>query len=286
MTMPAQRMKAGGLADDDGAVIESAHCFGPGLVGVLTRPRGGAVRHTGVILYNAGLVHRVGPFRGYVQLARMLADRGFPVLRFDQSGLGDSPASQAVSAMRRRLEANAAMTLLMAETGAERFVLGGICSGADDAFHIAATDPRVRGLLLLDGLAYPTPGYWWRYLLPRLLDLPKLWQLLRGIGANEPGMEDYRDFPSRSDAVRQLAEIVARDVRVLFLFTGGAYRYFNHRQQLAACLGAAAHSPQVSLEYWPDCDHTFYLRRDRARLHQAVASWMRAQFDDAGGTAS
>lgn len=278
-------MEAEDRADDD-AVIESAHSFGPGLVGVLTRPRGMAVRHTGVILYNAGLVHRVGPFRGYVQLARMLAGSGFPVLRFDQSGLGDSPAGEVVSAMRRRLEANAAMTLVMAETGAERFVLGGICSGADDAFHVAAVESRVCGLLLLDGLAYPTPGYWWRYLLPRVFDPPRLWQLLRRIGANEPGMDDYRDFPSQSDAVRQLAEMVARDVRVLFLFTGGAYRYFNHRQQLAACLGAAARSPQVSLEHWPDCDHTFYLRRDRARLHRAAASWMRAQFGDADGAAS
>jgi len=44
-----------------------------------------------VVLLNAGLVHRVGPFRLYVPLARTLAAAGFPVVRFDQPGVGDAP---------------------------------------------------------------------------------------------------------------------------------------------------------------------------------------------------
>ena len=44
-----------------------------------------------VVLLNAGIVHRVGPNRMHVLLARALAAAGIPSLRFDMSGIGDSP---------------------------------------------------------------------------------------------------------------------------------------------------------------------------------------------------
>lgn len=280
--------QAGSIERADNGLGESAHRFGTGLIGVLSRPRGGApstAARTAVILLNAGLVHRAGPFRGYVQLARALNASGFAVLRFDQSGLGDSPVSPLASAERRLGEVQAAMALLQAETGAEQFVLGGICSGADDAFHLAVGDERVVGTVLLDGLAHRTAGFWLRHLWPRLLDSRRLWTALRNRSAHQPGLDDYRDFPPRALAARQMAQLVARDVRMLFIYTGGAYRYFNHRGQLAACLGKAARAPQVSLQHWRDCDHTFYLRQDRLRMQQAVTAWMQAQFDGNRGGA-
>jgi len=150
------------------AAGESVHRFGDGLVGVVSHPRGQA-RRTGVVLFNAGLVHRAGPFGGYTQLARMLAALGFPVLRMDHAGLGDSAPCTVSTAERRVSELRAALELLSAQTGAENVVLGGICAGADEAFHMS-DDPRIAGLVLLDGLAYRTPGYWWRYLLPRIFN--------------------------------------------------------------------------------------------------------------------
>ena len=65
--------------------------FGDGvqLSGVVTEPSGPA-RSTGVLLLGAGLLHRVGPARLHVELARALAAAGLPVLRFDYSGIGES----------------------------------------------------------------------------------------------------------------------------------------------------------------------------------------------------
>jgi pimeloyl-ACP methyl ester carboxylesterase len=265
---------------------ETAHGFGDGLVGVLHEggrnagdddARDTAARDTAVILLNAGMVHRIGPHRGSVELARGLAGRGWPVFRYDQSGLGDSPLSRHASVERRLLELRAAMDLVAERTGARRFVVGGICSAADHAFHLANVEPRVGGVLLLDGLAYPTPGFWWRHLLPRIFKPAKLWRWWRSRGA-EPDMANFRDWPTRNEATARLAGMVERDVRLLFLFTGGAYRYYNHAGQLAACFGAAVRSPQVSTAYWPECDHTFYLQRDRLRLQDAVAAWLQDQF--------
>jgi len=256
---------------------ETAHVFGDGLVGVISQGASHAPRDTAVILFNAGMVQRSGPHRGSVQLARALAGKGFPVLRFDQSGLGDSPVSTRPSTDRRQAELRAAIDLLARETGARRFVVGGICSAADNAFRVGGGADAAHGLLLLDGLAYRTAGYWWRYLPPRVFHPGKLWRWWRQ-RKTQADMANFRDFPTRAEAGAQMADMVARDVRLLFVFTGGAYRYFNHARQLAACLGKAARSPQVSMAYWRDCDHTFYRQRDRLRLQALVASWLEREF--------
>lgn len=256
---------------------ETVHVFADGLVGAITHPVGRVERKdTAVILFNAGMVQRSGPHRGSVQLARALAERGFAVLRFDQSGLGDSPVSAQASGNRRGEELAAAIDLLVAETGARRFVIGGICSAADNAFRLAAIEPRVHGLLMLDGLAYRTPGWWLRHLPPRLRPR-KLWNWWRQRGPGDD-MANFRDFPTRAQAAAQMQAMVARGMRMLFVYTGGAYRYFNHAGQFAACLGRAARSPRVSLAYWPDCDHTFYLARDRARLQALAGDWLEREF--------
>lgn len=260
---------------------ESVHSFGHGLVGVITRP---AKPSTGpaLLLLNAGLTRHTGPFRMHVVLARALAEAGFAVLRFDQSGLGDSDAPAGGDGERRHREIDAAMRLVTEQCGTRRFVLFGLCSGADDAFHVAAADPRVAGAILLDGLAYPTLGFWLRHALPRLLKFGKVLRLLVSRRSGGPSLADFRDFPTRSEARRMLAAMVERDARLLFVFTGGAYGYFNHRAQLPACLGRAADASQVRLEFWREYDHTFYLPKHRRVLVSCACRWMKEQFPHTG----
>jgi len=259
-----------------GGWSESAHVFGDGLVGVLARPASPVPPRAALVLFNAGLVHRVGPFRSHVELARRLAGEGFAVLRFDQSGLGDSALAPAALADARRAELLAALALVQSESGAERFVIGGICSGADDAFALADADPRIAGVLAIDGLGYRTPGYWLRHVAARLRPR-KLWGVLQHLRGSA-GRGVLRTFPPRAESARRLAMLVNRGVQLLFVYTGGAYRYCNHRGQLAAALGTPARARAVVATYWGDCDHTFYLRHDRERLAAAVSGWMHARF--------
>ena len=72
---------------------ESPLAFGRShrLFGLLTEPVDGASGPT-VIMLNAGLIHRIGPRRIHVHLARRLAASGLRVLRVDLSGIGDSEA--------------------------------------------------------------------------------------------------------------------------------------------------------------------------------------------------
>jgi len=267
-------------------VMETLHGFGDGLVGTLSRLPGRAPRRTALVLLNPGLLRRTGPFRLYVQLARRLAAQGFVVLRFDQSGLGDSALSPRVSEHLKRDEIAAAMDLVTRETGVSRFVLGGLCSGADDAFNIAPLEPRVAGIILLDGVSYPTRGHWLRHYLPRLLSPARVLRFLRrrlgGPAAAQaaPGNEDLRDFPRRAEATRRLESLDERGVQALLLYTGGAAYYHNHRRQARECFGKVMRSPRMTTDYWPECDHTFYLRAHREKLFARLAEWMVARFPD------
>jgi pimeloyl-ACP methyl ester carboxylesterase len=104
------------------------------------------------LFLNAGVTHHVGPNGLYVRMARALAQQGFPSLRFDYSGLGDSgrradamPAAESVA-----IETSEAMDLLVQTRGVKSFVPIGICSGAINAFVAAQSDVRVSGAVLIN----------------------------------------------------------------------------------------------------------------------------------------
>ena len=108
-----------------------------------------------IILASAGTVHRIGPHRLYVALARRWAALGFHVLRLDLSGIGDSPAAddgvENVTYPRDGfLDLGEAMDWLADAASAERFIVAGLCSGGDFAFQMGLRDPRVAGAVILN----------------------------------------------------------------------------------------------------------------------------------------
>ena len=198
------------------------------LLGIVTEPPRDVASESapGVVLINAGLVHRIGPNRLYVKLARQLAALGLPVLRFDLSGLGDSRARTDGVPIDERavVETRTAMSYLASTRQLERFVLVGLCSGADDAFRTACADPRVVGLLLIDPCLYPSTshtvhGYLRRLIRPRawvslLTGKSDLWkrvgQLARPAspGAATEAAWDWKQIPG--DELRTGLETLAR----------------------------------------------------------------------------
>jgi pimeloyl-ACP methyl ester carboxylesterase len=157
VTRPAAA--APGILEGD-AYTEEPILFGPNqrLFGIHVRPRGGArpraSTRPAILMLNAGTVHRIGPHRFYVGMARELAGMGFDVLRVDLSGIGDSPNTTTPENITYPGEAEAdvrlAMDLMTARTGATRFVLAGLCSGADIAFQLGIKEKRVAGVVMMN----------------------------------------------------------------------------------------------------------------------------------------
>ena len=225
-----------------------------------------------VVLLNAGLVHRVGPFRLYVPLARTLAAAGFPVVRFDQPGVGDAPNKDDPDEAR-------VMSRIFDELAGilytNDFIVGGLCAAADLAWRVAHQDRRVRGLLLLDPVALG--GFWFQLGKIRLFMRRKastwLSMIQRSFNRKKPANTDFRDWPKSEEVRAEFEKFIADGIAVLAIYTGGAAPYFTHARQIDTTFGGAARDPRAQFEYWPECDHTFMLSTDQARLIDTIKRW-------------
>jgi pimeloyl-ACP methyl ester carboxylesterase len=276
---------------------EKALLFGrsKSLVGILTEPPRGtpAGSRPGVLLLNAGVLHRVGPNGMYVAIARALAAQGFPVLRFDFSGIGDSdPRRDALSGDDAALEETRdAMDALAAAKGVSTFVLMGLCSGADNAFLIARIDERVVGAVMLDGFAYRTVGFTRRYWMQRLRS-GRAWRRLLAdpaalLGAvrkltrsateeatAEPGPQAMfvRAFPPKERAMADCAAMIERGVELCFVYSAGQYLFYNYREQFDDAFRGLDYKGRVHVEYFPEENHTYTRRSHLALLVAAIVA--------------
>jgi pimeloyl-ACP methyl ester carboxylesterase len=142
-------------------MIEEAILFGEkkSLVGILTIPPEEHMEagDVAVILVNSGILHRVGPGRVYVKIARELAAIGFTAFRFDFSGIGDSkPRLDNLPFSKSSVdETQRAMDMIEKKRGIRRFILIGGCSGARVSLAAACSSPRILSSILIN---YPLDG--------------------------------------------------------------------------------------------------------------------------------
>lgn len=156
------------------------------LFGVLHRGKAGARRGV-VIVVAGGPQYRAGAHRQFVTLARRLATLGYPVLRFDLRGMGDSSGTHlgfqhAAPDLRAAIDA-----LLAHEPGLAEVVLFGECESASGILFYAYRDPRVKGIALVNPWVR-TEGIQAEvmlkhYYLRRLLE-PDFWLKVRSGGFN------------------------------------------------------------------------------------------------------
>lgn len=272
---------------------EQAHLFGEGksLVGIVTEPVAEkASDRPGVLLVNAGLIHRVGPNRMYVELARTLAGQGFTALRFDLSGLGDSaPRSDGMPIDARAVvEAGQAMDSLGGARKLKRFISIGLCSGADDSVRIALADPRVTGVVLIDSFYQASSGFIVRSYLPKLLRLDSWVKLFTGrselwggvLRALRRKFGSGADAPSRDwntigadELLTGLASLVDRGVNVLLVYTGRGAACYQYRTRFKPTIDRLAREGSLRVEIFDDSDHVFSRRADRRELARVVCDW-------------
>jgi alpha-beta hydrolase superfamily lysophospholipase len=260
---------------------ESCWQFGPRnqLAGIVTEPAM-ARRRVGIVLVNAGLVPKSGPFRLYSELARRLSEDGFATLRFDLGDIGDSRGGHVGQPLKTRtgLDIRAAVDHMIERLGSAEVVLGGLCSGAEDSFRYAEGDSRVSGVVMIDPFGYPTASWRWRHLLYRAKRrLLRLLGLFRPIPSRNTGVVSY-EYMEREESSRILKTLIDRKARTHFIYTGGARSYFNHRGQLRAMFPELDFQGLVALDHFPQLAHTQLLREDRWELIESISRHLREAF--------
>lgn len=305
---------------------EEAIRFGPqrNLVGIVTAPEGSAHPDApAVVFLNAGLMHRVGPNRTYVGLARALAAQGLTTLRFDFSGMGDSrPRTDLLPYIESApAEAILAMDWLAEHRNARTFLLIGHCAGAGVSLLVAGKDPRVAGAILLNlegGEAawtehdrmrkvslmhardYGRHALFsrerWAKLLRgkanyrsifRILIKDILWYRLSGAAfAVRQALQGTRATAraaQAANAVRYLDPILGRGGRLMIVHAEGSTGQKQMQATFGAELNRRVAAGKVEMLVVAQSDHLFTLVARQRRLCREVVGWATRHFVSSDG---
>ena len=301
-------------------ITERPVVFGPDaqLFGILTEPPGEEARRRAVILLNAGADYHIGASGMSVVLARAWARRGYLVLRMDFAGIGDSgtrpgrrddeifpPA--AVEDMRSAVE------LMRNRHGARDVTIAGLCSGAYHALKSGVAGLPVERVLMVN----PQNYFWeesmsihgmqlaelvtepqrsrgsvfsldpWRRLLTGKIDLTYILrrQLHRIWLVTESSARDLaRKLPLRlpEDLGRDLEEIAARGIRMVFVFSRGEPGLELLKIQAGSSVRRLGE--RCRLHIIDGADHVFSKLGPRLMLEKILSDELFARAEDRSGT--
>lgn len=260
------------------------------LVGVVTQPAQPAMAAPVIVLVNGGILPRWGRSQIYVTLARRLAELGHRVLRFDLSGVGDSPSRSDGLPPTEAAVADVAEAVDWLAGPNEPVVIIGLCDGANLAAYQAAIDRRVVGAVLLDPLIPRTFRYrvthlWRRFKSPTtwrelVTGVHPLWRVLkvrarRLASRDQVGpVFDPNDPQIRSILTKMYQSIVDNQVELLVVLSGGMQHRHCYREQLFDAFPTVTFNARLMLEYFPANDHHFEWPPHRVWLLDRLLGWI------------
>ncbi|WP_210394977.1 hydrolase 1, exosortase A system-associated [Motiliproteus sediminis] len=247
----------------------------------------------GVVVVVGGPQYRVGSHRQFVHLARHLADKGIPTLRFDVTGMGDSagekrPFDQLDADLRAAVDA-----LLQQQPQLQGVVLWGLCDGASAALLYAPRDRRIKGLVLvnpwLEDAQAQAQARLWDYYLKRLLSVDFWRKFLRGKVAVGGALGELGHTVAQSQQHTKAEQCVSYQQRMLSAFsaiqipvqlllcgedlTAREFEYqFNHR----ADWRRPRKDKQINVVSLPDADHTCSTRQWKQQLAEHTLGFVSA----------
>ena len=283
-------------------------CGDDALVGVVHVPSNpGSV---GVLVLVGGPQYRVGSHRQFVLLGRALAQAGFPVLRFDHRGIGDS-SGEPRSFQDLSDDVECAIDVFLETCPQVKHVyIWGLCDAASAASLYAQKDPRVTGLVLLNPWVRSEGGFTrsflMHYYLERLFDYrvwmnelkgskgiwyrtistitkffsfhssPRVRELNQNIdyGHQEPGMSGSLQQPAYQ--VRMLSALQKFQGRALIILSGNdltAAEFTDavkSNRKLRKLVGSSA----VRTELLQGADHTFSAAEWRLKAERISVDWL------------
>lgn len=274
-------------------------CAGDTLLGILAKPE--KPTQTGVVLIVGGPQYRVGSHRQFVLLSRALAAAGYPVLRFDYRGMGDSEGSQRDFQTVSADIATAIDRLYESVPTLKHVALWGLCDGASAAllYCFETHDPRVSGLCLLNpwvrsevSLARTQVKH---YYTQRLMQKEFWLKLLNGkmtLGALSGLAQNIRLSASGSGWLTTQAQPFATSMakawssfsgQILLLLSGDDYvakEFLEVAGTDASWAGALGHVNLLRHDL-PGVDHTFSNGESRQLAQTLTLRWLAQQLTPA-----
>lgn len=266
-------------------------CEGETLTGVLTLPERDCA-DVGVLVVVGGPQYRAGSHRQFVLLARHLAAGGYPTLRFDIRGMGDSSGRQRGFESIGDDIGAAIKALFGAQAHIRRVVLWGLCDGASATLIYCSQRPdlRIAGLCLANPWVRSEithartqvkhyyrnrlrePAFWSKLLSGRVAlgAISGLWQALRR--ARHPaGIASVLSF---QDRMRH--GWVQTHVPKLLILSGEDYtaKEFEEYVRLDSAWQAAVAGADVDRFDLPGADHTFSITAHRQKIEAATLCWL------------
>lgn len=273
-------------------------CAGEPMLGLVSLPEEAAVGAPGVLIVVGGPQYRVGSHRQFVLLARRLAEQGYPAMRFDARGMGDSGgAARGFESIGDDIAA-AAAAFRLACPSLDSLVLWGICDAASAILLYCRDRPdaRISGLCLLNPWVRSAESlakaqvkhYYWRRLTDRdfwakllggrvavgaaLRELLAKIRVAAGPATADAGAVSTVPFPTR----------MAQGLRgfggpVLLIVSGGdltAREFLDHAGSDYAWAGLLK-SPGLHRCDIVDADHTFSTAGHRRQVENTLLEWLR-----------
>jgi pimeloyl-ACP methyl ester carboxylesterase len=260
---------------------------GQRLLGIVTLPARRRDDAPACLLMNAGVVHRIGPHRINVKIARALAEVGIASIRIDLSGLGDSPPAPGAlhSGEQAVLDLQDAMAHLEQTLGIRRFIVFGLCSGSVHAYLLAQKDDRVVGVTMFDSYLFPTLKThvlrrWsrlrtasWRSLARKPLEW--LQPAPRDQQSGETSTDLRMALPTRAQFAQAMNALTARGVSVYLYYSASFLEKFNYHGQMRDTFGNAPFMSRIRYDYETDVDHTVTSQHAQRKVVASVVDWAR-----------
>jgi len=267
-------------------------CAGDRFVAIM-HPARGAQQRLGVVIVVGGPQYRVGSHRQFVITARSLAAAGFPTLRFDYRGMGDSDGPLRTFESVRE-DIRCAIDMLLAQApDLSGVVLWGLCDAASAVLMYCVHDPRVRGLIIANPWVRTEQGqaavHLWHYY-PRRILQPAFWKkvLSGGFGfgraARELAGTTRRALERPAATARAASGFIDEMAQGFARFRGRILLFISERDLTASeftnlCSSSrrwrsALRRPEVELRRLGGADHTFSSRRHLDAANAACIEWL------------
>lgn len=267
-------------------------CAGEQLLGIVAQPE--QAESTGVLIIVGGPQYRGGSHRQFLLLSRALATAGYPAMRFDYRGMGDSTGElRNFEAVESDIAA-AVDAFMAASPELERIVLWGLCDAASASllYLHALKDERLGGLVLLNpwvrSEATLARAHIKHYYVQRLLQ-PEFWRKLlsgnlgigRAIGGLLGSLKNARQ--TNSPANRELSfqekmccAMTESVLPTLLILSGNDYtaKEFVEATQIAPAWQQVLTQKRVSRCELADADHTFSSASWRLAVEEATLGWL------------